>query len=160
MRLIGYLVTILIVVFGIWPYYHLYRLDDALGRDDMPSLARLVDVDALRANYKQRLEKGLGMQDQADNPAGALLWLQQGLQRLGDTALEQSISLEWARDNLKLAARSATDERPAYFLAGVDFAFFESWDSFIVRLGELGMGETHVRLRLEGTDWRIVDIIR
>jgi hypothetical protein len=160
MRLIGYLATILIIVFGIWPYYHLYRLDDALGRDDMPMLAELVNVDAIRANYKNRLNRGLESQAQPDNPAGALLWLQQGLQRLGDTALEQTISLEWVRDTLKQSASSATSTRPAYFLAGVEFAFFESWDSFIVRLGELGMGETHVRLRLDGTDWRVTDIIR
>jgi hypothetical protein len=160
MRLLGSLLLILILVFGVWPYYHLYRLDDALGKDDMTSLARLIDVEAVRANYKRRLESGLGLQGQPDNPAGALLWLQQNLRRLGDAALEQTITLEWVRDSLKEAAAAATDQRPAYFLAGVGFAFFESWDSFIVRLGELGAGETHVRLRLQETRWRVTDIIR
>ena len=160
MRLLGYLFLILIIVFGVWPYYHLYRLDDALGRDDVPALSRLIDVGTLRENYKHRLERGLGLQGGGENPTGALLWLQQNLGRLGDAALEQTITLEWARDSLKAAAAAATDERPAYFLAGVDFAFFESWDSFIVRLGELGAGATHVRLRLQDTTWRVTDIIR
>ena len=160
MRLLFSLLFILAIVFGVWPYYHLYRLDDALGKNDMTSLQRLVDVDAVRASYEHRLEKGLGLPSTAGQPAGALLWLQQNLQRLGEAALEQTITLEWVRDSLKEAAAAASDKRPAYFLAGVDFAFFDSWDSFIVRLGELGAGETHVRLRLQETTWRVTDILR
>jgi hypothetical protein len=162
MRLLGYLVLIALLVFGAWPYYHLFRLDDALGKNDMTALEALIDVEAIRGNYKKRIEAGLGMQNlpQGQDPASALAWLQQNLQRLGDAALEQTITLEWARDSLKEAAAQATDKRPAYFLAGVDFAFFESYDSFIVRLGELGVNATHVRMRLEGRTWRVTDIIR
>jgi len=162
MRLLGYLVLIALLVFGAWPYYHLYRLDDALGKNDMAALEEMIDVEAIRGNYKKRIEQGLGMQNlpQPQDPASALAWLQQNLQRLGDAALEQTITLEWARDSLKEATAQATDKRPAYFLAGVDFAFFESYDSFIVRLGELGVNATHVRMRLEGRTWRVTDIIR
>jgi hypothetical protein len=160
MRLLGYVFLILLVVFGIWPYYNLYRLDDALGKDDTSALSQLVDVEAVRSNYKRRLDRGLAIQPDSGNPAGALLWLQQNLQRLGDAALDQTITPDWIRDSLREAAAAATDKRPAYFLAGVDFAFFESWDSFIVRLGELGAGETHVRMRLQGSRWQVTDIIR
>lgn len=160
MRLLGSLFFVLIVVFVVWPYYHLYRLDNALGKDDMNALSQLVDIEAVRANYKRRLERGIGMQDQSQHPGSAMHWLQQNMRRLGEVALEQTITLEWIRDNLKEAAAAATDKRPAYFLAGVDFAFFESWDSFIVRLGELGAGASHVRMRLKGSEWRITDIIR
>jgi len=160
MRLLGSLFLILIVVFGVWPYYHLYRLDNALGKDDMGSLAQLIDVEAVRANYKRRLALGLRTQVQPQHPGSALHWLQQNIQRLGEAGLEQTITLEWSRDSLKEAAAAATDKRPAYFLAGVDFAFFESWNSFIVRLGELGAGASHVRMRMEGTEWRVTDIIR
>jgi hypothetical protein len=45
-------------------------------------------------------------------------------------------------------------------LAGVTFAFFESYDTFLVRIGELGQGATHVRMKLEGQVWRVTDIIR
>ena len=162
MRLLGYLFLIALVVFGAWPYYHLFRLDDALGRNDMTALAELLDVEAIRGNYKSRIEKGLGLGalPRPDDPASALTWLQQNLQRLGDSALEQTITLEWARDTLKASAAQATDKQPPYFLAGVDFAFFESFDSFIIRLGDLGLNATHVRMRLEGTRWRVTDIIR
>jgi hypothetical protein len=164
MRLLGYLFLILLLVFAAWPYYHLYRLDDALGRDDPAALADLIDVDALRGNYKKRLEQGFGLRaapsGSSQNPSGALLWLQDNLQRMGDAALEQTITLDWARDSLKQATAEATTQRPPYLLAAVEFAFFESYDSFIVRLGELGVNATHVRLRLQQTTWRVTDIIR
>ena len=164
MRRLGYLVFIGLLVFAAWPYYHLYRLDDALGRDDPAALAELVDLQTLRENYKERLGAGLGIPgaaaDQGSNPSGALLWLQQNLQRMGDAALEGTITLDWVRDTLRQAAAAATAEQPPYFLAGVNFAFFESYDSFIIRLGELGVNATHVRMRLDQTAWRVTDIIR
>jgi hypothetical protein len=161
MRFIGYLLIVLLIVYGAWPYYHLYRLDDALGRDDIPALTRLIDVQSIRANYKERLEQGLGLGalPQPLDTASPLAWLQQNLQRLGDAALEQTITLEWVRDTLKRAAAEASEKDPPYFLAGIDFAFFESYDSFLIRLGELGENATHVRMRLEGTTWRVTDII-
>lgn len=161
MRLLGYLFLLALLVFGAWPYYQLFRLDDVLGKNNMTALAQLVDVEAIRANYKARIEKGLGLQalPQPQNPGSALAWLQQNLERLGSSALEQTITLEWVRDSLKEAAAHATTKRPPYFMAGVTFAFFESYDSFIIRLGELGLNETHVRMRLDGATWRVTDII-
>jgi hypothetical protein len=37
---------------------------------------------------------------------------------------------------------------------------FESWDSFIVRLGELGYNDTQLRLRLKGATWKLTDVVR
>ncbi|MEA3278505.1 MAG: DUF2939 domain-containing protein [Pseudomonadota bacterium] len=160
MRFLGYLFLFALVAFGVWPYYQIFRLDDALGKDDMATLQQLVDVDAIRRNYKERVEDGLGIQPQAQDPGSALAWLQQNLQRLGDAALEQTITPEWVRDTLREAAAGATDRQPPYFMAGVTFACFESYDSFIIRLGELGRNATHVRMRLEDKAWRVTDIIR
>jgi hypothetical protein len=158
MRILGYLVLFGLVAFVAWPYYQVYRLDDALGKDDMRALGQLVDIPAIRRNYKERLEGGLGLQP--PDAGSALAWLQQNLQRLGDAALEQTITLEWARNSLKEAAARTTESRPPYFMAAVSFAFFESYDSFIVRLGELGRNATHVRMRLRDKTWRVTDIIR
>jgi hypothetical protein len=162
MRILGYLFLILIIVYGAWPYYHVYRLDDALGRNDTAALTGLVDVSAIRANYRERLDRGLGLQTlaQPEDTGGALVWLQQNLQRLGDAALEQTITMEWVSNTLRAAAARASDEQPPYFIAGIDFAFFESYDRFLIRLGELGENETHVRMRLEGTTWWVTDIIQ
>jgi len=158
MRILGYLTFFGLVAFVAWPYYQVFRLDDALGGSDIRTLEPLVDLPAIRRNYKGRLEAGLELQPR--DPRSALAWLQQNLQRLGDAALEQTITLEWARDTLRDAAARATERRPPYFMAAVSFAVFESYDSFIIRLGELGRNATHVRMRLERATWRVTDIIR
>jgi len=161
MRLLRYLLLFALVAFIVWPYYHVYRLDNALGLNDMRTLEQLLDIPAIRRNYKERLEGGLSLpqphpQD-TDNP---LAWLQQNLWRLGDAALEQAITLLWARDTLKEAAAQATDRRPPYFMAAITFAFFESYDRFLIRLGDLGKNATHVRMTLQDKTWQITDIIR
>jgi len=147
------------LVFLFWPYYHLYRLDDALGRPDPAALAPLVDLDAIRDNTKARLTWAFGMRDTAPG-VEPLRWLQQGLQRAGEVAIEDTIDLNWVQTQLRDAVPAATERRPAYLLAAVDFAMFESWNRFIVRLGRLGYGESHVRLHLEGLTWKVTDIVR
>ena len=160
MRVLGYLVFFALVAFVVWPYYQIFRLDGALGKNDMQALEQLVDVPAIRRNYKERLEGGLGLQPNPQDADSALAWLQRNVQRLGDAALEQAITLDWVRDTLKEAAASATTKQPPYFLAAITFACFESYDSFLIRLGELGKNATHVRMRLEDKSWRVTDIIR
>jgi hypothetical protein len=159
MRFLASLLLVFILVFLFWPYYHLYRLDNALGREDPTSLAPLVDLDAVRANTKKRLEWALGMNDTAprQDPLG---WFQQGLRHAGEVALEETMTLDWIHAQLRDAVATTTEKRPAYFLAAVDFAMFESWDSFIVRLGELGYNDTQLRLRLKGTTWKLTDVVR
>lgn len=159
MRLIAYLFLIALIAFGAWPYYQVFRLDEALGKNDMTTLAELIDVEAVRRSYQDRIEGGLGL-SQPQDPASALGWLQQNLHRLGEAAIAETITLEWVRDSLREAAARATDKQPPYFMAGIDFAFFESTDRFLIRLGELGEGETHVRLTRDGLRWRVTDVIR
>jgi len=160
MRFIGYLALFALIAFGIWPYYSVFRLDDALGKPEVSALQDLVDLPAIQANYKHRLSGGMDLAP-APGQAGELMgWLQQNLQRLGDSALSQAITLEWVRDTLRQAAAQATNQKPPYLIAGVSFAFFESYDTFLVRIGELGRGATHIRMRLQGRVWRVTDIIR
>ena len=147
------------LVFLFWPYYHIYRLDDALGRPEPAALAPLVDLDAIRDNTKARLTWAFGMRDAAPE-VEPLRWLQQGLQRAGEVAIEDTIDLGWVQTQLRDAVSAATERRPAYLLAAVDFAMFESWNRFIVRLGRLGYGESHLRLHLEGLTWKVTDIVR
>ncbi len=160
MRFIVSLLLASLLIFLFWPYYHLYRLDDALGRPDPAALAPLVDLDAIRANTKERLTWALGMRDAAAPGMEPLRWLQQGLQRAGEAALEDTIDLAWVQTQLRDAVSATTERRPAYLLAAVDFAMFESWNRFLVRLGRLGHGETHLRLQLEGLTWKVTDIVR
>ncbi len=159
MRFIGYLILLTLIGYGLWPFYSVYRLDEAINRQDTNQLADMLDLPALRANYKKRLSTGVHGVLPSDNPESVVSWIRQNLERLGDSALEQAITVDWVRETLRAAVTQATGQSPPYLLAAVDFAFFESYDRFLIRIGELGQGATHIRLSLEGRRWRITDII-
>ncbi|NEV64861.1 DUF2939 domain-containing protein [Thiorhodococcus minor] len=158
-RIFVFLLAFCLIAFGAWPYYGLYRLDQALSEPDASAIAPFVDLSAIQESYKARLSSGVdSMLPEADRTSvPGLEWLAKSLQQVGGQALDQVITLELVRSMLREAAIRATDERPAYFLAGVDYAFFASWNRFRVRLGEQ-TDATEVLMRLEGIHWRITDI--
>ncbi|QGU33890.1 DUF2939 domain-containing protein [Thermochromatium tepidum] len=159
MRFIGYLLLLVLVIYGLWPYYSLYRLDGALLRPDPTELATLVDLPAIRANYKRRLAAGVSGMLPAAEPQGITGWIGQNLERLGDAALEQAITLDWVRETLREAATQVMGQGTPSLIGAVDFAFFESHDRFLIRLGRLGENATHIRLSRIGAQWKITDII-
>ena len=158
-RVVAFLIAFVVLVYGVWPYYGLYRLDQALSAEDAVAIAPFVDVSAIQAGYKARLGAGVERILPADQRSAApvLDWLAQGLERLGGQAVDQIFSLEVIRDLLRQAAQRATDERPAYFLAAVERAFFSSWNRFDVRLGPPENG-TNIIMSLQGLSWRITAI--
>lgn len=155
-RVVGFLIAFVILVFGAWPYYAVFRLDTALGQADAQALAPFVDLPAIRASYKNRFGDKLDeMVPQGEPEAEPLRsWLTDGLTRLGGQALEQVVTLDFVRSMLRNAVEEATDKRPAYLMAAVNYAFFTSWNQFEVRLGD----KTKIHMTLEGIDWRITDI--
>ncbi|MBV5272235.1 MAG: DUF2939 domain-containing protein [Lamprocystis purpurea] len=160
MRYIGYLLLFALIAFGVWPYYTVFKLDSALSQEDTTELAALVDLPAIRANYKARIGAGADQLLPSGDANTAMAWIRQNLERLGDSALDQAITLPWVQETLRKAVTDATNQTPPYLLGGIDFAFFESYNRFLIRIGELGQGATNVRLTLEGFDWKITDIIR
>jgi len=160
--ILRYLLLFALLAYGLWPYYHVFRLDAALSEDDPRALQGLLDIQAIREHYKERLNAGVGglFAPQEDNNNGPMAQLSQGLAQLGDAALEQYVTPARIHDELREATREATQQSPPYLISAVDFAFFESFDHFLIRLGELGQRPTHIRMRLEGTTWRVTDIIR
>ncbi len=190
-RFLGLLLLLAIVLYGIWPYYSILRINSALADAEAQALAPLVDLAAIQSHYKARIGSSVdgllpndsryqtsgqsdrqgasdsqvqtGLQLDADKVIG---WLSDHLKQLGDAALDQAITLDWVRSTLLAASRRA-DGQPApeggaqagtSFIGAVDFAFFESWDRFVIRLGRLGQSPTFVILTLDGTQWRISDI--
>jgi len=159
MRFLGYLLLFALIAFGIWPYYYVFKLDDALGQEGTAELAALTDLQAIRANYKSRLEAGADALLPPADPNSVMGWIRQNVDRLGDSALDQAITVPWVRDTLRVATTRATGHTPPYLLAAIDFAFIESYNRFLIRIGDLGRGATHVRLSLEGSEWKITDVI-
>jgi len=160
-RILIYLLLFAILGYGLWPYYTVFRLDNALAERDPKAIAPYVDLAAIRAHYKERLGGAVDAFTPRDNSDGERVidWLAKNLRQLGDSALDQAITLEWVRNMLVDAASRAAGGGTARFMAGIDFAFFESWDRFVIRLGKLG-NATHVVLRLEGAEWRVTDVVR
>jgi hypothetical protein len=159
MRFIGYLLLLALITYGLWPYYSLYRLDGAIVRPDTAELATLVDLPAIRANYKRRLAAGVSGMLPAEDPQSVTGWIRQNVERLGDSALEQTITLDWVRETVRDAVTQVTGQSPPYLIGAVDFAFFESHDRFLIRLGRLGENATHLRVSRIGAQWKITDII-
>jgi hypothetical protein len=159
MRLLGYLILFALIGYGIWPYFTVFRLDQAINQDGTANLATMVDLPAIRANYRERVNASTDTVFPSATADSAMGWIRQNIERLGDSALDQAITLPWVKDTLRAAASRATGQSPPYLLGAIDFAFFESYNRFLIRIGELGMGPTHVRMTREGTDWRITDII-
>lgn len=156
-----YLLLLAVVGYALWPYYTIFRLDAALAVSDSKAIAPHVNLSAIQQHYKARLNDSINpFVPQGDGDSERVIaWLATNLQLLGDGALSQAITDEWVRTTLRAAAELGTDSRPAYLTTAIDFAFFESWNRFVIRLGELG-GETHVVLGLHGPIWRVTDIVR
>ncbi|MCG6939664.1 MAG: DUF2939 domain-containing protein [Thiohalocapsa sp.] len=160
-RILGYLLLLAALGYGLWPYYTVFRLDDAVRAADPKALAPYVDLAAIKANYQRRLARAVPAFEPRSG-AGAdqvVSWLKTNLGRLGDAALDQAITLDWVRNALREAAERTTGSRPALFIDAIDFAFFESWNRFVIRVGPIG-NATHVVLGLDGKDWRIIDLVR
>lgn len=160
-RLLGYLLMLAVLAYGLWPYYTVFRLDDAVREAEPAALAPFVDLAAIQANYAARINTPVPAFEPRGGPGAdqVVLWLNTNLPRLGDAALDQAITLEWVQSSLREAAQRTTESRPALFIDAIDFAFFESWNRFVIRLGPVG-SETHVVLGLKKKDWRIVDLVR
>lgn len=161
-RLLGSLLLLAVLAYGIYPYYVVYRIDVALAKPEAKALLPYLDLPAIRAGHKERFSGTVdSFAPKASSEADrALGWLADNLQQLGDTALDQVITLDWVRKQMQDAAARGTLQRPANLISGIDFAFFESWNRFVIRLGKLGQNDTFLVLTLEGTEWKVTDIIR
>jgi len=158
MKFISSLLFAVLLPFLAWPYYRIYQIDDVLCRDNLEDLAPLVDLAAVRAGVAQQLDAR--MQSTTGQAAqGSLLdWVHENLRKLGSDAAERMIDLEWVRETLQRASRQAIAEPPYYLIKAIDYAFFEGFDSFLIRLGQLEQNPTHVRMQLRQGNWRITGI--
>lgn len=163
-RILFLLLLLAVVGYGIWPYAGVFRINSALEDQQTQALAPLVDLAAIQAHYKTRIGEGVSAilpRSSSDAPSDAdklMGWLRNNLEQLGDAALDQAITLDWVRNALLEASRRANGPGGGGFVQAVDFAFFESWNRFVIRLGKLGQHPTFVTLSFEAGAWRITDI--
>lgn len=145
------LVTVLLLAYLAWPYATLWRIDRALRKEDSVALAELVDLDAIRGAIKTKLNKD------ADSSIGDLSdsfirWLQEGLGVRGSDAVEQLVTLGWVRERLLDQGASGDVEG---FLGRISYAFFNTPDGFVARIGAEKDTPIHVHLKLRDLGWRV-----
>ncbi len=156
MKLLRIPLLLLLLAYLAWPYVTILRLDRALASNDPTTLEHLVDLTAVQQEFKDRMDQGLrGAVGEGSNPM--LEFMSGGIRQLGGSAIEQLVTMEWVRARLL----SKSDQGPASapsLLNSISFALFESFDLFLIRIGQLGDNPVHARMRLQDWDWRVVAV--
>jgi hypothetical protein len=152
---VGLVVFTLLAVTA-WPYIYVYRLDNALSSADLNSLAPLIDMDAVRTQVKADIEKDVD-KTVGDGGGRVMSWLKKGVKVVSDTAVDVNVDLQWVKETLN-AKPGDSDSRRDSFMGDIDYAFYESLDTFIIRLGALDAEPVHVRLARSDQTWRVIAI--
>ena len=149
------ILVLLLLAYTIWPYTQLYRLGQAIDSNDEHELERLVDVDAIRRQYKQMIDKNIeGVGQRYDNPV--FRFVRGGVKELSSSALD-IVDLKWVRETLS-ATRDYPGGRGSQILGGFSFAFFEAPTRFQARAGRLGENPVHLYLTMRDWRWRVTAV--
>lgn len=143
--------------FAVYPYVALYQLDQALLEGDDRALRALLDLDAVRDHRSALLRRDTERLIGQGNGAAAD-FLREGARLLTDQAVNDIVDLDWVRTQLRRDGRPG-DRRPYPSLLGeLAYAFFESYDRFLIRLGALEDDPTYIRLQWADWRWRVAAI--
>ncbi|RLJ19161.1 hypothetical protein DJ031_09005 [bacterium endosymbiont of Escarpia laminata] len=145
---------LLVAAYMIWPFTAVFQLDRAMQESDREAFAGLVDIPSIREQIKRKMNKDLesGIGEVSSKFA---TWLQNGIQTLGNSAVEHLVDLEWAAAQLRA---HNPNPRKGGFLRQLDYAFFDAPDSLLLRIGDLGDDPVHARLTLKEWNWRVTAI--
>jgi hypothetical protein len=154
MKLFLYAFILLLAAFLVWPFTVIYRLDQALQDNDRQALEQLVDIESIQLQIKRKMNKEVESTI-GDVSNSFVEWLQNGIQRLGNDAIESMVTLEWVIGQFR---SQNPDPRHGGFLEHLSYAFFDGPDSLLLRIGELGENPVHARLTLQELKWRITAI--
>lgn len=149
MKILSGLIFLAIVAFLGWPYYHLYQLNTAVTSNNHAAFEKLIDIDAVRKVQKEnrdwKINNTGGMEGNviADT-------IREGVKALGNTVADTTIDTNWMLARLHKTPGSLWEQ--------LTFAFFESPNCFIVRLGKLGQEPIHVQMTMQGWYWRVTGI--
>lgn len=149
----GFVVVAMSVLplFLAWPYISLWRIDQAVRSGDMVALGNLVDLESVRAEIKKKLNKDV------DSSIGELSdsfirRLEEAIGVTGNQAVERLVTLSWVQG--RLLAHSADDPAQGY-LGQITYAFFDTPDDFVVRIGAATGTPVHLHLTQSGLYWRV-----
>lgn len=156
-NLIVTLAVLAALAFGAYPYVAIFQLDQALSGKDSQTLGRLVNLQAIRDQRKQELQRdtnrliGEGKDD-------VTAFFREGARMLTDTAVNQIIDEKWLRTRLRRDGQAGDVEPYPSLISSLNYAFFDSWNSFLMRQGELGDDPVHVKMAFADWKWRVVAV--
>ena len=149
------LLLLAVLIYIAWPYVNLLRLDRALMTNDQETLAKLVDIEAVRETRKKNIEQEL---KRSLGPQGVMPeFMQEGARWMGAAAVDTTITWDWLREKLRWNKNTRPDVYPS-IISDLSYAFFESPTRFIVRIGELGSNPLHLRMVFKNWRWRVTEI--
>ncbi len=162
MRIFRTLLFLLAFVYLASPYASLYWLSHTLAGNDPQALTQCVDMPAVQRVYQTSLNHVAGQyaaplaqhlqQSGAWPPLGALAL--NGVEALGKTMAEQTISPQWVAQTLQPQRNGLRQD----LFTAFTFAFFETPTRFLVRVGRLGENPVHFYLTLQDWRWRVTAI--
>ncbi len=100
MKLLLYAVILLLLAFLVWPFTVIYRLDQALQTNDRVVIDRLVDIQSIQLQIKRKMNKEVESTI-GDVSNSFVEWLQNGIQRLGNDAIEHMVNTDWVLVQLR-----------------------------------------------------------
>jgi hypothetical protein len=154
MKALASLIFLFILAFLIWPYTAVYRLDQALAHHHRQTLAEMVDIESVREQIKRRLNKNLESSI-GDVSNSFVDWVQDGIRKLGADAIDQMVDTNWVAAQLRSHNPNPNE---GGFFNQLSYAFFDSPDRLLLRVGDLNDHPVHAHLKLQGTSWRITAV--
>ena len=154
MKLLLYAIVLLLLGFLAWPFTVIYRLDQALETNDRQAIEQLVDIKSIQQQIKRKMNKEVESSI-GDVSNSFVEWLQNGIQRLGNDAIERMVTTDWVLSELR---SHNPDPRQGGFMDQLTYAFFDGPDSLLLRVGDLDDNPVHARLTLRDLAWRITAI--
>ena len=132
-----------------WPYFSVWRLNQAVLSTDPAALSEVVDINRIRLAVEQKLNKDI--QSALGNFSdGFVQWLERGFRSEGQGALDRLVTLDWVRGLLLVESMPGEG-----FLPYVTYAFFDGLTAFQLRIGSEDQQPIQVRLQLIGASWRV-----
>ena len=143
-----------VLLYGGWPYFDYYRLDQALASNESRELEDYLDLEAIKAGRARASE----IQLQRDLPGQDTV---SGVVREGARLLHRATSAETTADTVRERLRDtrAVAGQPGRSLVErTDFAFFESPTRFVARLGALAEAPTFIEMTQRDWRWRVTGV--
>ncbi len=149
------LIFLAIMTYLIWPYIHLYQLNNAVEKKDRAAFEELIDFDTVNKVYQENLK---WKSEQMIEPQGGSL-LPESMREKAQ-AIAGAIG-NFAAETLEIDTNGileilSKDKRTVW--KQTTFAFFESPTRFSIRLGKLGRNPVHVQMTLQDWSWRVTAI--